>query len=205
MTVPRFESIELAGGSLRWAPDAVDPEQADRWLAELTTEISWRSETLKMYGREVPVPRLIAWYGDPGTDYRYSGVNHAPLPWSPTLASLRRWLASACGHPFNSVLANLYRDGQDAMGWHADNERELGRQPVIASLSLGATRRMRFRRVDRSQQSFHLDLTHGSLLVMQGQTQQHWQHAITRTQRSVAPRINLTFRQISTADGFRPG
>lgn len=149
-----------------------------------------------MYGREVAVPRLIAWYGDPGADYRYSGVNHAPEPWSRTLGELRDWLNESCGHHFNSVLANLYRTGGDAMGWHADNEPELGPQPVIASLSLGATRRMRFRRVDRSQQSFHLDLTHGSLLVMQGETQQHWQHAITRTKRVVAPRINLTFRQI---------
>ncbi len=191
-----FEQVTLTGGSLLWSPAALDLQQADCWLAGLHSEIHWQEETLMMFGRPVPVPRRVAWHGDAEARYRYSGVLHQPAPWTAQLTAIRQWLEQVSGGGFNSVLANLYRDGNDAMGWHADDEPELGRQPVIASLSLGATRRMRFRRKDRQGDSFQLDLGHGSLLVMDGDTQQYWQHCITRSRRVTEPRVNLTFRQI---------
>ncbi|MFK7957965.1 MAG: alpha-ketoglutarate-dependent dioxygenase AlkB [Lysobacterales bacterium] len=208
-----FETIDLPGAQLRFDPVALSKPQADRWFEHLSDTIDWQEESIKMFGKTIKVPRQVAWYGDPQARYRYSGVMHEPIAWSEVLADIKHWVGECCGHSFNSMLANLYRDGSDAMGWHADNEPELGEEPVIASLSLGAQRRMRFRpsirpidRGDttldrRGQQTFHLDLTHGSLLVMQGQTQHQWQHAISRTRRPVGPRINLTFRQIKTPKG----
>ncbi len=206
------ETINLPGAQLLFDPKALPEPLADRWFTHLSETINWREESIKMFGKSVTVPRLIAWHGDSQARYRYSGVMHEPQPWGPLLREIRQWVSECCGHRFNSVLANLYRDGGDAMGWHADNEPELGEAPTIASLSLGAERRMRFRpkgvsteagegaaevaKAQRRQRSFHLDLTHGSLLIMQGQTQHHWQHAISRTRQRVGPRINLTFRQI---------
>jgi alkylated DNA repair dioxygenase AlkB len=151
-----------------------------------------------MFGKEVPQPRLTAWYGDPAAQYTYSGLTWEPRPWTPTLLDLRRRLEAATDARFNSVLLNYYRDGRDSMGWHADNEPELGAAPAIASLSLGASRRFRLRpyRGGLTHPSFSLDLPTGSLLLMRGPTQQHWQHELPKTARPVGPRLNLTFRWI---------
>jgi alkylated DNA repair dioxygenase AlkB len=149
-------------------------------------------------------PRLTAWYGDATARYSYSGLDLTPQPWTPALLALRTQVEQATGVTFNSVLLNLYRTGQDSMGWHADDEPELGPEPVIASISLGATRRFRLR-PRHSQQLPHaplgLDLPSGSLLVMRGTTQQHWQHAVPKTARPVGPRLNLTFRTIHAQPG----
>ena len=138
--------------------------------------------------------------GDAQAHYQYSGLSLSPQPWLPTVKAIRRKIEKRCCHRFNSVLINLYRDGKDSNGWHSDNEPELGENPVIASLSLGATRRFRLRHKYRKALApYSIDLPHGSLLLMAGTTQQYWQHCLSKTARQVGPRINLTFRWVSGA------
>lgn len=159
-------------------------------------DIAWQTHRLRLFGRWVDAPRLSCWIGDPGAVYRYSGQTFAPQPWPQALLPLRQRLRKELGIDFNAVLANLYRDGRDAMGWHSDDEPELGPEPVIASLSLGAARRFVLRRRDDHAVKQALVLEPGSLLVMRGVSQRDWQHALPRTARPVGPRINLTFRRI---------
>lgn len=175
------------------------PEAATVLLADLTSTIAWRQEPIRMFGKEVMQPRLTAWHGDATAHYQYSGLALTPQPWTPALQELRKQVEAATATRFNSVLLNLYRAGQDSMGWHADNEPELGPAPVIASVSLGATRRFRLKPRDPQRtphEPVSLDLTAGSLLVMRGLTQQHWLHAVPKTAHPVGPRINLTFRKV---------
>jgi alkylated DNA repair dioxygenase AlkB len=174
---------------------AISEHDADRLLEDLGASIAWRQETATIMGRRVPIPRLTAWHGEAG--YVYSGIAMAPAAWTPPLLELKRCAEAHAGQDFNSVLLNLYRDGSDSVGWHADNERGLGRNPVIASLSLGATRRFQLRH-RASGARVALDLTHGSCLVMAGATQHHWLHQVPKTARPVGPRINLTFRRMAT-------
>jgi len=179
-----------------WLPDA----QACGLMDALLAGIPWTRHRLRIFGREVEAPRLSCWIGDPDVTYRYSGTRFMPEPWPSALAPVRDGVSDAVGVRFNSVLANLYRDGHDAMGWHSDDERELGPRPVIASLSLGATRRfvLKAREADADGRFARhvLELPHGSLLVMRGDTQARFRHALPRTARPVGPRINLTFRKI---------
>ena len=172
---------------------------ADKLLTELTDAVPWQHQPIRLFGREVLQPRLTAWYGDAGATYRYSGLTLAPLPWTATLQQLRHQVEAATGSRFNSVLLNLYRTGQDSMGYHADDEPELGPEPVIASLTLGATRTFRLKPRPTLQPvptALSLALTSGSLLVMRGATQQNWLHALPKTARPVGPRLNLTFRLV---------
>lgn len=148
-----------------------------------------------MFGRWIPEPRLTAWFGDPGAAYRYSGRDNEPLPWLPALAAVRDAVGQTTGAAFNSVLANRYRDGADHMGWHADDEPELGAHPVIASVSLGAMRRLQFRPRPKGPAALQVELPHGSLLVMAGATQQRYHHRIAPTSKPLAQRVNLTFRR----------
>jgi len=186
-------------GDVRYVAAALAPAVADDCLGRLRAEIDWRQEAILLFGARHAVPRLVAWHGDPGATYRYSGVDHHPLPWTDTLAAIRERVESLSGHRFNSVLLNLYRDGRDGMGWHADDEPELGPEPVIASVSLGATRRFRMRHRRHRDRVLTIDLAHGSLLLMQGPTQHHWLHSVPKTSRPVGERINLTFRRILPA------
>lgn len=195
MSAP-FERFHLPDAVLDWAPGFVPREQCRALYDALAAEIPWEQHRLKLFGREVPAPRLSAWIGDPGAAYTYSRVKFEPHPWPPALAALRARVAAACDAPFDSVLANLYRSGGDGMGWHADDEPELGPEPVIASLSLGGERRFALRHRERRHPKTELALSDGSLLVMRGPTQQFWQHAIPKTAQPVAARINLTFRRI---------
>ncbi len=183
---------------LRYRDGWLGAAEADRLLALLSVEVPWRQERIRMMGREVLQPRLTAWYGDPGTGYRYSGLRLSPLPFTPALAALRDRAAAAAAADmrFNSVLLNLYRDGADSVSWHSDDEPELGPDPIIASVSLGGTRRFDLRHRDRHEIRAALDLGHGSLLVMGESCQIRWQHRIAKTRRPTAPRINLTFRRI---------
>jgi alkylated DNA repair dioxygenase AlkB len=191
--------LPLPDAELAFDPRWLAPAEADALLASLRDQIAWEVHRIRLFGREVDSPRLSCWIGDPDASYRYSGVSFEPRPWPPALQPVRRRLEQALGTPFNSALANLYRDGRDAMGWHSDAEPELGPAPFIASLSLGATRRFAFKhRLDPAQR-LALDLPHGSLLVMSGQTQRHYRHALPRTARPVGERINLTFRRILPA------
>lgn len=184
-------------GETYFYPDFYTAAEADSYFEQLLAGISWRQERIRMFGKWVDQPRRIAWHGDSGKRYTYSGLQLEPAPWTPLLAKIRDSLTRVSGASFNSVLINLYRDGRDSMGWHSDDEPELGEHPVIASLSLGATRRFRFRhRTEKSLSPVGLDLTHGSLLLVRGATQHHWQHCLPKTAREVSPRINLTFRVI---------
>jgi alkylated DNA repair dioxygenase AlkB len=195
------ERVELGEGAwLEWWPQFL--ARAERPSAEaLAAELPLRTDTFAMFGRRVAVPRLISWHGDPDCSYRYSGQTYEPAPWTPGLARIRALLCTRTGLAWNAVLANYYRDGNDSVGWHSDDERELGpsRDDVaIASLSLGATRRFVMRQ-RKGEARRALDLADGSLLVMRGTTQQHWRHALPKTAARVGPRINLTFRVIRAA------
>ncbi|WP_028240424.1 alpha-ketoglutarate-dependent dioxygenase AlkB family protein [Stutzerimonas azotifigens] len=187
-------TFDLPDADLHYDADFVSIAEADRWLERLLAETPWEQPRVRLYGREHPVPRLLAWYGD--VDYRYSGVTHRPLPWTPLLGDIRERVERAAGQRFNGLLINHYRDGQDAMGWHSDDETELGPEPLIASLSLGGARRFDLRRKGSQRIGHSLTLAHGSLLVMGGRTQHHWQHQIARTRKPCPPRLNLTFRLI---------
>lgn len=189
-------SLQLPDAELALWPHWLSVSVADQWLAQLTEQTPWQQPQVRIYGRYVVVPRLVAWYGDAEASYRYSGLTHQPLPWTPLLAQIREQVEQAAGQSLNGVLLNYYRDGQDSMGWHSDDEAELGANPLIASLNLGGTRRFDLRRKGQSRIEHSLDLQHGSLLVMRGATQHHWQHQVARTRASCAPRLNLTFRLI---------
>ena len=168
---------------------------AEDWFKRLQ-RLDWQSETLTMYGRRVLVPRLTAFYGDPGIRYRYSGTVHIAQGWYPLLADIRDHLFEVLDLSFNSVLANLYRDGNDYMGWHSDDESELQNSPVIASVSLGAERPFYLRHKEKRHDPYHISLPSGALLVMGHNTQRSWQHSLPRRLRIKSPRINLTFRTI---------
>ncbi|NUS37799.1 MAG: alpha-ketoglutarate-dependent dioxygenase AlkB [Lysobacter sp.] len=191
-----LEPLPLADAELTFDPHWLPMPVADALYATLTTEVLWEVHRLRLFGREVDSPRLSCWIGEPDAVYTYSGTRFAPRPWPPSLQPVRAGLAGELRVGFDSVLANLYRDGRDAMGWHSDDEPELGAEPVIASISLGATRRFVLKSRRDAALRLALDLPHGSLLVMRGETQRNYRHALPRTARPVGPRINLTFRRI---------
>lgn len=169
--------------------------ESDQLFAALETGLAWQEEDIFIFGKWVKVPRLMCWYGDPGAYYQYSGVNHQPRPWTPELQSVRARIEQQCQCAFNSVLANLYRYGNDSMGCHADDEKELGLNPVIASLSLGDERLFKLHHKKRKD-TLDIILGHGDLLVMAGSLQHHWLHSVPKTKKIKTPRINLTFRKI---------
>lgn len=193
-----WQTLPLPGAELSLWPQWLGPAQADALFAELQATIPWETHRIRIYGREVDSPRLSCWIGDEDATYVYSRTRFEPRPWMPALLALRERLEVVCDAPFNSVLANLYRNGHDSMGWHSDNESELGPQPVIASLSLGAVRRFRLkpRRAEGARDAHTIELGHGSLLRMAGDTQRLYLHDLPKTSVSVGPRLNLTFRQL---------
>ena len=193
---PECIDHELGDGRVTLWPVAFDAATADELLVELERTIDWQHETFHLFGTARTVPRLVAWHGDPGAVYTYSGVTHVPAPWTPVLERVRARVSELSGAEFNSVLLNRYRSGRDAMGWHSDDEAELGPEPVIASVSLGATRRFRLRHRKRRDRTLSFDLPHGSLLIMSGTLQTHWMHSLARTSHPVAERINLTLRRV---------
>ncbi|MGA0805554.1 MAG: alpha-ketoglutarate-dependent dioxygenase AlkB family protein [Pseudohongiellaceae bacterium] len=194
---PDAGAIGLPDAQLDWYPNWCEAARGDLWQQRLMAETPWRQDHIRMYGRKLPVPRLQAWYGEPQARYRYSGILLAPLPFTPLLLEIRTELEQYSGHCFNAVLLNLYRDGKDSMSWHSDDERELGADPVIASVSLGSTRRFELRhRHRRELGKLALQLTHGSLLLMGKGVQPNWLHQIPKQPGVTAPRLNLTFRFI---------
>lgn len=189
--------IEAPDAELKYWPNSLSSDLRHQYFQTLLSETPWQQDDISLFGRTLPIPRLQAWYGDDGLSYQYSGIRLDPLSWSPTLLEIKRQVESICGQSFNSVLLNLYRDGRDSNGWHSDDEPELGTEPVIASLSLGATRRFRLRhKTSKETSPITLHLEPGSLLLMSGKTQTHWQHSLPKTSTTVEPRINLTFRKI---------
>lgn len=183
-------------GELYWQQQFYPPPQADELFTQLNATCAWQTEDILIFGKWHKVPRLMCWYGDEGAFYRYSGVKHQPLPWTPVLLNIKEKVQQQCQCEFNSVLLNLYRDGQDSMGYHADDEKELGKNPVIASLSFGAERLFKLQH-KRHKITLDILLGHGDLLLMAGTLQQHWRHALPKTKQPKTPRINLTFRQVA--------
>jgi alkylated DNA repair dioxygenase AlkB len=183
------------GASVVLYPHFASTTEAEKWMTALTTELDWAQRSITIFGKRHLQPRLVAWHGDAGVRYRYSGQTLSAEGWSDALRIIRERCETETGHRFNSVLCNLYRDGNDAMGWHADNEPELGSHPVIASVSLGCARRFDLRH-KKSGETHRIPLPAGSLLVMAGSTQQHWVHQVPRTKKVGEARINLTFRHI---------
>lgn len=180
--------IEWALGDLSW--EAV--------LQQLIDEVPWEAHTIRMFGKEYPQPRLVAWFGDPGSEYSYSGLKMNVRPWTPLISQLREIAQEHAGVVFNSVLVNLYRDGNDKVSWHRDNEPELGNTPTIGSMSLGAPRRFKFRHLD-SRDVVEVVLPPGSMVIMSGLSQSCWEHEVPRQAAVKEPRINLTFRQVRPA------
>ncbi len=178
-----------------WLPDWLDAATASDTMAALIDEVVWQQDIMNTPAGKVPFPRLTAWQGDPGAVYVYSGIRNVPKPWSPTVLLLKTKAETAAKTAFNSVLINRYRTGMDSMGWHADKERELGPEPVIASVSLGTTRTFEFRHT-KTRQVHALKLNHGSLLIMRGRTQLEWAHRVPKEPEARGERINLTFRYV---------
>jgi alkylated DNA repair dioxygenase AlkB len=189
------QELPIAEGGLRYAGQFLTPAQADGLLGILISDIPWQQAQITLFGRTLPTPRLSCWMGDADAVYRYSNTAFVPVPWQANVLDLKRRLEDVTGARFNSVLLNYYRNGQDAMGWHSDDEPELGAQPVIASVSLGGVRRFLIRPRSGGPSSC-IELAHGSLLLMQGDTQKNFKHCLPRTAKAVGPRINLTFRKV---------
>jgi alkylated DNA repair dioxygenase AlkB len=187
-----FQHFDTENGStLDYDATFYSTGEADVLFEHLRADTPWQQEK----SRFGPFPRLTAWYADEGLTYSYSGVTHHAIPWTAALADVRRRVEQASNLPFNSLLLNYYRDGNDSIGFHTDAEPELGVNPAIASISLGAVRQFVMKHM-KTREKKTLDLAHGSLLVMGGTCQHHWVHGVLKTKEKVGPRINLTFRNI---------
>ncbi|MEK9765348.1 MAG: alpha-ketoglutarate-dependent dioxygenase AlkB [Thalassolituus sp.] len=191
------ESEILADGYLELIPGYLPAVRADDLYSALLNDCAWEQPSLTLYGKSHPIPRMQSWLGADAINYRYSGQTFTSAIWPAYVKQLAEELSAHCNVQFNSVLANLYRNGEDSMGWHADDEPELGTDPVIASVSLGAERDFAIRRTGVSRQAGNLALPHGSLLIMRAGMQSRWQHSVPKRKRVCEPRINLTFRHIS--------
>lgn len=183
-------------GSAVLFPDFLSGSDADDYFSGLHSDTPWEQNFIRLFGKEVSEPRLSAWHAEADLPYTYSGVPRTPHPWKEPLSSLRTACETHTGQSFNGALLNLYRSGQDAMGWHSDDEAVNGPNPVIASISLGAERRFDFRH-KQTREVISIVLPHGSLLVMSGACQTYWLHRIAKTTRQINPRINITFRFLS--------
>ncbi|WP_414493083.1 alpha-ketoglutarate-dependent dioxygenase AlkB family protein [Stenotrophomonas maltophilia] len=187
---------DLPDADVRHLPAWLSPAEADALQRDLQAGVPWEVHRIRMFGSWVDSPRLSCWIGDPQACYFYSGAEFVPHPWSPALQAVRERLQAEDFGRFNSVLLNRYRDGRDSMGWHSDDEPELGPSPLIASLSLGSARRFLLRRRDDPARKAEFLLGHGDLLLMGGSTQRYYQHALPKAARIRGERINLTFRWI---------
>jgi len=192
-----LECVPMTGADVSYLASLPFHEPPEQVLNQLISATPWRQESIILWGKPRVQPRLTAWVGDTGCAYTYSGIRLTPLAWTPLLAALRVSVENLAGEPFNSVLLNFYRDNNDSMGFHSDDERELGPQPVIASVSFGEERTFVLKhRRDKMLKSVRIKLASGSLLLMRGDTQRNWKHAIDKERRPCGPRVNLTFRRI---------
>ncbi|MFB9844827.1 alpha-ketoglutarate-dependent dioxygenase AlkB family protein [Mucilaginibacter ginsenosidivorans] len=180
---------------LDYHPQLFDAAESAQLLQLLIGTIDWEQEEIKMFGKVLKTPRLTAWYGD--RHYTYSGIKHYPAPWTNELLAIKQRIEPIAGTQFNSVLLNYYRDASDSMAWHSDDEHELGKNPVIASVSFGQERRFDIRHKHEKGRKYAIQLENGSLLVMKGDLQHNWEHRIAKSTRAMKARINLTFRSIN--------
>jgi alkylated DNA repair dioxygenase AlkB len=196
MTQSIPEALPMPDAEVTFYRDFFSADENTQLFQDLVDKIDWKQESARFGGKAVPLPRLTAWYGDAGKSYSYSGITVNPLPWTPPLLSIKERIETVSNVQFNSVLLNFYRGERDSVSWHSDDEPELGTNPVIASVSFGATRKFQFKHKTNPDLRLSVDLTPGSLLLMAGATQHHWKHQIPKTTKPVDPRINLTFRVI---------
>ena len=190
------EEIPIQDGELRLYPYLFSPEESKIFFTKLKENINWQQETIKLYGRTIPLPRLTAWFGDEGKIYMYSGITVEPEPWTPTLLEIKSRIEEVSNVTFNSVLLNYYRNERDSVSWHSDDEPELGKNPIIGSVSFGDVRTFQLKHKTDKSLTISKDLPDGSYLEMTGSTQHHWLHQIPKRTRKIGPRINLTFRNI---------
>lgn len=189
-------NIPLKDASVSLFKNFYDTQKAMLLFETLMAETNWIQDEITLFGKTHLQPRLTALYGSNNKTYSYSNIVMQPQLFTPTLLQIKQNIEDICGILFNTVLLNLYRDGNDSNGWHSDNEKELGKHPYIASLSLGATRMFHLKHKYDPNHNYKLPLTNGSLLVMKDATQEYWKHQIPKTKKLVTPRINLTFRQL---------
>lgn len=181
---------------ISYLPNFISPEESQLIFEELMKSINWKQDDIKVFGKIYPQPRLTALYGDSEKSYSYSNLTLHPNEWTPLLLKLKEKVETSSQTEFTTVLLNLYRDGQDSNGWHADNEKELGENPIIASMSFGAERYFHLKHNTIKEHSHKILLENGSLLLMKGTTQHFWKHQIPKTRKPLEPRINLTFRTL---------
>ena len=190
------QHFDLPNAEIEYFPTFFGELQANELFIKLKNEIPWQQDNITVYGKSYAQPRLTALFGNEGKPYSYSNIVMQPHFWNPLTMFIKDKVEDVTGEKFSTVLLNLYRDGKDSNGWHADNEKELGRNPVIASVSFGAVRPFYLKHNSIENQRLKIDLEHGSLLLMKGETQHFWKHQIAKTAKPISPRINLTFRII---------
>ncbi|RLD23577.1 MAG: alpha-ketoglutarate-dependent dioxygenase AlkB [Bacteroidetes bacterium] len=188
--------LALKDATVIYYPNFISSKYASEVFQKLLKETPWQEDTIKIFGKEYKQPRLTALYGKEGKSYSYSGITMFPLAFTPLLYEIKTLTEKEVNIKFNTVLLNLYRDGNDSNGWHSDDEKELGENPVIASLSLGAKRYFHLKHKKDKKLKFKIPLDHGSLLLMKGTTQHYWLHQLPKSKKVTEPRINLTFRII---------
>jgi len=186
---------KIENGEIQFFPNFFSKSESDIYLTALKDNIKWKQESMNMYGRKIDFPRLTAWYGDNDKPYSFSGITLQPHAWNVEILQIKEKIEPLAEVVFNSVLLNLYRSGNDSISWHTDAEKELGINPIIASVNFGATRKFQLKHI-KSKEKIEIELTHGSLLIMQGELQHFWQHQVPKTSKPVNERINLTFRKI---------
>ena len=195
-----LERLPIPDAEILYMPGLALDDEPEMLTRFLINTIHWRAENITVWGKTFPQPRLVAWFGEAGMDYSYSGIHLYPNPWTPELMKIKQKVENVTQTQFNSALLNYYRHNRDSMGFHSDDERELGPQPIIASVSLGTSRTLVFKhKHDKALKPVRLRLESGSLLVMKGETQKNWQHGIEKETKDCGPRVNLTFRQILAA------
>tara|TARA_B100000508_G_scaffold55003_2_gene42637 strand:- start:41328 stop:41915 length:588 start_codon:yes stop_codon:yes gene_type:complete len=182
-------------GWIIWEPNFIGGSESDEYFDYFLNELPWSGGMIKIFGKEFEIPRKQVFMSDDNLTYAYSGKSLTQSPWDDRVLTLKDKIEKSCKHEFNACLANLYRDGQDSNGWHSDNEKELGVDPVIASLSFGATRKFDLRH-NTTKEKLTFDLSHGSLIIMGGALQHHWKHQVPKTKRVDEARVNLTFRKL---------
>lgn len=192
-----FEPIELPDADVSILHEIEMPLPYDQILKKLREQTKWRQENVRIYGKEYRQPRLVALYGDSGKQYDYSGISLRPLPWTDLLREIKRRVEDCTEARFNAVFLNLYRDHNDSMGFHSDDEKELGKNPVIASVTFGATRIFKLKhKFDKDVPLVKIPLESGTVLLMKGATQHFWKHGIDKQREPCGPRVNLTFRTL---------
>lgn len=189
--------LEMPNARVRYYPNFIKKVEQQELYRQLHEEIEWQQDDIKVFGKVHPQPRLTALYASHEKPYSYSSITMFPKIFTPLLENIKSRVEKITTNTFNTCLLNLYRDGKDSNGWHADDEKELGINPVIASISLGADRNFKFRRKDNKKDTRKLLLESGSLLLMENETQHYWQHQVPKTSKAISPRINLTFRKIA--------